>query len=289
MKTITHDQLTPEIAAAGCFVTGMTNEQYHAYPAISNSGLTLIDISPADFAYAEPRETTRAMEIGTAIHAALLEPAAFAIDYLLLRDVADRRCSEYKQAIASHSKAHVLTGKEADKITGMMASVSINNEATELLSRKGHSELSAFVMCPVNEVLMKCRFDRITHDFEVIDIKKTQDSRYESFQRSIAKYRYHVQDAFYSYVFECITGTPLASFRFLAIEENSPHKNKLYEMDDESKQVGHRIAMRNLATYAECERNGDYPYPDGSNELMCLPAWALDEIAESKAFGDMNQ
>src|SRR5690606_39465824 len=66
--------------------TSMSNEEYHSLPdSISKSGLDLIARSPAHYRYAERREPTRAMVIGTAIHAAILEPDVFATEYLLLR------------------------------------------------------------------------------------------------------------------------------------------------------------------------------------------------------------
>ena len=78
MKIITFDELTPELAAAGCLVTGMSNEAYHAYDGISKSGLDLIARSPAHYAYRTASEPTRAMVIGSATHAAILEPEVFA-------------------------------------------------------------------------------------------------------------------------------------------------------------------------------------------------------------------
>lgn len=282
MNIIDYKDLTLELARKGCFVINMPNEAYHAYQGISKSGLDLINRSPAHYAHREQREPTRAMVIGSAIHAAILEPEVFERDYLLLRDVTDRRASAYKEAVKTRSEEFVLTGKEADHVKGMQDSVFLNREATELLSAEGWVELSAFVECNETGALLKARFDKLNADGTAVDLKSTTDIRYEQFQRSIGNYRYHVQDAHYSRVFHLITGYNLKAFKFVCVESASPHASKIYRLDDESRNIGYRAAMADLAVYAECERTGEWPYPDGSEELITLPAWALDDEAEAE-------
>ena len=65
--------------------TDLSNRDYHAHPAISKSGLDLISRSPAHYRYRAPKEPSRAMEIGTAIHTALLEPDRYAAEYVIDR------------------------------------------------------------------------------------------------------------------------------------------------------------------------------------------------------------
>lgn len=280
---IDYKDLTPELARKGCFVTNMPNDAYHAYEGISKSGLDLIDRSPAHYAHREAREPTRAMVLGSAIHAAILEPDLFESEYLLLRDVTDRRSSAYKEAIKSRDESFVLTGKEADQVKGMQDAIYLNSDAVKLLSCEGWTELAAFIECPETGVLLKAKFDRINSDGVSVDLKSTQDIRYDQFQRSVGSYRYHVQHAHYSRVFELIAGFELKAFKFLCVESSAPHASKVYTLDDEAKQVGLRVAMRNIRTYAECERTGNWPYPDGSEELMSLPVWAIDEQDEDAA------
>ena len=90
----------------------MTNHEYHAAPGISKSGLALIMRSPAHFMFQEKRASSRAFVIGSAAHAAILEPELFAAQYMLLREVTDRRASAYKQAAAVHGEkcTHLING-----------------------------------------------------------------------------------------------------------------------------------------------------------------------------------
>src|SRR5690625_2309598 len=84
------------------FIAGMPNEVYHASPGVSKSGLDKINRSPAHYKFAPEVAQTRNMVLGAAMHAALLEPGLFEQEYLLLRDVKDRRVSAYKEAIKNH-------------------------------------------------------------------------------------------------------------------------------------------------------------------------------------------
>lgn len=265
-----------------CAVINMPNEVYHNHPSISKSGLDLINRSIAHYEYRTPFESTRHMEIGTAIHAALFEHERYKSEYILLPNVKDRRASEYKQAVKSAGTSElVLVGHESDKVNGMYQSVSLNKEAMELLS-DGYPELSVFAVCQATGLHLRCRFDFLTRGGVAVDLKKTQDVRYDKFQRSIGSYRYHVQDAFYTYV-AALAGINVKEFKFLAVEEQSPHSNKLYTLDDEAKAVGRREFNRDLISYAEFKKSGGIPAGlVQESELMSLPFWALDEEAEAE-------
>lgn len=272
MNPITYDQLTPELAAAGCLVIGMPNDAYHAYPAWNKSSLDLIARSPAHYRYSAKREATRAMEIGSAVHAAILEPELFAQEYMLLQDVTDRRSSAYKEACKTYPSDRVLTGTEAAQVAGIQASV-----RCPLLDADGWAEISVFATCPETGLLIKCRFDYLTTDGRALDLKTTQDACAAEFAKSVFNYRYHVQDAFYRHVFAAATGTELQSFTFLAIEKEPPLYHAEYELDAEAQEIGRFYAMRDLRTAAACEQSGEWPAPANDNRLLSLPGWAVSE------------
>lgn len=265
-----------------CAVINMPNNAYHSHPSISKSGLDLINRSIAHYEYRTPFEPTRHMEIGTAIHAAMFEHERYKKEYILLPNVKDRRASEYKQAVkAAGTSELVLVGHESDKVNGMYQSVSLNGDAMALLS-SGYPELSVFAVCSDTGLRLRCRFDFLNSGGVAVDLKKTQDVRYEKFQRSVGAYRYHVQDAFYTYV-AAMAGIKVDEFKFLCVEELTPHANKLYTLDDEAKAVGRREFMKDLQAYAGFRKSGGIP--EGivqQPELMSLPMWALDEEADAE-------
>jgi len=260
-------------------VIGMPNEDYHAHESISKSGLDLIARSPAHYRFRQSMEPTRAMEIGTAIHTAILEPARFDSEYVLLKDVKDRRASEYKQAVATHGTERVLVSTEADNVIGMRESVFSNTQAKKWLNDKGTAELSIFAIDPVTKVTVRIRPDFLNQDNVILDLKKTQDARPDVFSRTILNYRYHVQVAFYMDVFKWATGEDAAGFRIVTVEEKLPHAVMVYRLDDTAIAEGRRLYREALNTYADCLASDEWPfYESGPDEIIGLPDFEIRRI-----------
>lgn len=265
----------------------MSNTEYHAESAsISNSGLSLVDRSPAHYRYQPPNVSTRPMVIGSAIHAAILEPALFDETYLLLKEVKDRRAAAYKDAIKTHDPDMVLTGPESDYVIGMRESASHCAAAHKLLTADGRAELSVFTTDPVTGVRVKAKLDWVTAAGQAVDLKKTTDARERNFGNSVARYRYYVQQAFYSDVWFWETGEHLQSFQFFAIEERLPHASKLWELDTEAVNHGRKIYRENLNTYADCLAADEWPAYDQEHNLLSLPVWAAPDVDDDFTFDE---
>jgi len=277
MRIIDYSEFTPELAASGVAVLNMPNEAYHAFGGISKTGLDLIDRSPAHYACRGPFKQTRPMVVGSAIHCAVLEPDLFFKQYVLLGDSIDRKSPIYKKAVAEHGDGNVLVASEVRQVIGMYEGIQADKKAMKRINQPGWCEISLFATDPETGVLVKCRFDKLTESGLGIDLKSTKDSSYSEFQKTIANYRYHVQEAWYRYVFRLVSGQNLSGYLFLAVESEMPHCCKIWELDTESQLQGDREAMKNLETYAECVRSGKWPAPDSELELITLPAWAIDE------------
>lgn len=264
----------------GTLYINMPDSIYHTSPGISKSGLDRITLSPAHYRYREPSEPSRFMAIGSAIHAALLQPDVFAAKYLQLRDVKVRTASEYKAAVKDwlHGADFVLTGPESDHIAGMQAAVDSSQHARELLGgNDGYFEASLFVKDPITGVLVRVRFDRLREDGRIIDLKKTRDCRAEKFTRHIAEYRYHVQAALYSDALEWATGEPARAFVMLAIEDKLPHALKPYILDADAMREGRKQYRADLNRYAECLARDEWPCYDTAPEFIGLPVWAMED------------
>jgi len=261
-----------------CIVRGMPNAVYHSTEHISKSQLDLFDRSPAHLACAGPIEPTRAMEIGTAIHTAILEPERFKEEYILLTDAKDRRSALYRDASKVHGTERVLVSTECEKVEGMRITAHAYHEYTDNYLNKPHEiELSYFGICSETGVPIKCRFDLITECGHALDLKKTQDVRLDALGRAILNYRYHVQWAFYSHVYECVTGEPLKSFNFFFTEENAPHSCQIARLCEETKQLGTAETLENLEAYASNPNATDGTWR--APEVISLPVWYLNQNA----------
>ena len=264
----------------GYYYSGMPNETYHEHDSISKSGLDLIERDPYHYFNRKPMEQTRPMQVGSAIHAAILEPGVFEEKYCMLPTLKDRRQPEYKQAVKAYGEGNVFTGNDCENIANIQKAVWANKEASELLSVEGWFELSGFVKDPSTGVVCRHRFDKLNVDGWAVDLKKTQDVRSEKFSRSISDYRYHVQDAFYLAQYEWITGKQLDGMKFICVEEKWPHKVAVYQLCDITREIGRQMFRFNLDMYAQCLQDSGMYHNNTETEIISLPEWVLRQYED---------
>jgi exodeoxyribonuclease VIII len=257
----------------GKFVDGMPNGEYHSLDGISKSGLDKIARSPAHYRLGLRKPATQNMHIGTAIHTAILEPDRFDFEYVVIDG--DRRGKEYKEAVKSVGAELVILKKDHKKVLSMRESCHDNFEAMQILTKPGKAELSAICTDPETGVQIRARFDWLTDCGISLDVKKTQDIRKDKFSKSVFDYRYHVQDAMYSFVYQQVTGQPIQAFKFLAVEEEAPNSSKVYELGSLEKEMGAYYFRRDLRVYAECVNSGKWPHPECGDGVIELSNWAV--------------
>lgn len=258
------------------FIKDMPNEEYHSYKGVSKSGLDKVARSPAHYKGIKQKEPTRAMAIGTAIHAAILEPTRFDKEYCIT-EAPLRTAKAYKDAKAEHGGELTLTAPEGEKVMGMRKAVESNSHALAELNKEGDAELSATCTDPETGVIIRARFDWLNVDRVVVDVKKTQDIREGKFAKSVGDYRYHVQEAMYSFIYKQITGDDIASFYFLAVEEEAPHSNRMFLLSDLAREMGMFYFRRDLRVYADCINSGKWPHPNDGDGVIELSNWAISE------------
>ena len=274
MKIIQYKDLTPELARAGCFVLNMPNDAYHAYEGISKSGLDLINKSPLHYLAGVKPKSKRHLELGTALHTAVLEPVRFKSEYMILAGVKVRTASEYKSAVKANGSERVLTETEGANLVSTQEAIQSDPVLAAELAACDLFELSAFI--EIDGVLCRCRYDALkSKDLISIDLKTTQCSDREDFAKSVYNYRYHVQAAFYSDIFCRITGAPLKAFKFLAVENEPPHCPMLYTLDDEALIIGAAVMAENMEAYAHADKYSNWFGYEQTNEPLSLPGWAL--------------
>lgn len=253
-------------------ITDMSNAAYHAHHAVSKSTLDKIARSPLHCkAYLDGvrTEPTAAMQFGTALHTAVLEPAKFSDEFAVFDG--DRRTkagkAEYEE-LAAAGKI-VLKREDRDAIRSMREAVFAHPEARELLWNRGlRVEHSVFWTDAVTGLECKCRPDGWGEGY-IADVKTTEDASPEGFARSVATYRYHVQAAHY------MAGTGINRFFFVAIEKKPPYAVAVYELDSIALALGEQIRRENLMLYAECQASGFWPGYGNTVQTLSLPPWAF--------------
>jgi PDDEXK-like domain of unknown function (DUF3799) len=270
-------------------IHGMANEVYHSTPAVSNTVLSSMSRSPAHcFALhvSEDRRkqaTSPAFFAGTLAHCAILEAGALLDRYMLKPEGLDMRTKEGK-AWKAALPAGVLTIDADEYATALAQRDAVQGvpELAELLA-DGVAEVSAFWRDDETGLQCKCRPDWVhtLSDGRVIlvDVKTTVDASPQQFNRSVWRYGYHRQAAWYSAGYARAAGVEVAGFVFAAVTSAHPFIGAAHTLDDDYMRIGQDECRRLLDEYADCKLTGRWPAFPGMN-LLSPPAWAAqsDEV-----------
>ena len=256
----------------------MAPGEYHAHPARSKSYLwKLYSSTPAYAEYSES-ETTSAMDLGTAVHIAALEPERFATD--VIRGPDDRRGNKWKDALEegdAYGKL-VLTSGDYDKSIRMGDAARKLPIVRQLSESQLLYEASGFWTDPETGIECRCRPDIYSPAFELMaDLKTTTDAAAFTWAKRAADMGYHAQEAWYTDGWEAAGGGLVDGFVFIAIESDYPHMSAAYELTPSAVAEGRLVMAKALTTFKNCRESGLFPgYPEAVQELD-IPAWAYRE------------
>jgi len=122
-------------------------------------------------------------------------------------------------------------------------------------------------------VLVRARYDIVTSHGLIVDVKKTQDASEEGFSKSAGNFRYHFQAAWYTRVYEWLTGEPPAGYAIIAVEEKPPHYTRVYVFDDEAIAAGNDLVDAAIDLYRVCSEADIWPLPPAEPAVLALKPW----------------
>lgn len=187
----------------------------------------------------------------------------------------------------------VLKADDADTIEGIRRSISRNSDCRMILA-KGRAELSYFWTDPETGIPCRIRPDWIIQDIfgriiGLADLKTTDDASKEGFRRSVEKYGYDLQAAFYVDAIKQLIGRELPFF-FIAVEKKAPHSVAVYRADDEMLETGRNPNSRRSYRFALnalswCLENQCWPgYQAPADDLSSIETIGLSDYAMRKAY-----
>lgn len=247
----------------------VSNEEYHACRSISKSGLDAFSRSPAHYqAYLNgEREETNALKRGTLIHCAVLEPDFLNVRYFGLPEVLDVRTKIGKakyQEYAEKSGGKIIVTAEEWRMAWRIRDEVQRHKIARLLFDGGQSEVSIFSI--LQGVPVRCRPDYINGAI-MPDVKSTVDARPGPFLKSIEKYRYYVQAAYYMDI-ALTQGIEVDHFPFVAFEKEEPFGIYCHNLDADSIQQGRKEYIADLDYYKRCLDSDKWPsYPEEFTEI----------------------
>ena len=252
----------------------MNDSEYRSNPAVNKSTLWEMRKSPLHYwhlMHDTPKEDTKAMQFGRAVHSRLLQPESFDAEYAVAPEC-DRRTKEGK-AIWNDLMS---SGKEIVSRDDMNTILAMEKEfqavrATLFDVDSLQTEVPLLWTDDETGVDCKGRLDAITTEY-VIDYKTTTDASTNAFHREALRYGYDLQAAMYMEAARANGYNP-KGFIFIAQEKNAPYLINILHASDAFLDRGRWIMRDLLAQYKECRKNNQWP-GYGINQLI-LNEWEV--------------
>ena len=252
----------------------MSQKAYREAEGISRSELYAIKKSPLHFKYQQdnPKEDTKALKFGRAVHKYILENDDFYNEYVV-EPVFDKRTKAGKEAyqlfLAEACDKETISEDDLSVIKDMYAAVQAHPLAVALLT--GEHEKDFFWTDDVTGEKCKCRPDCLTEldgKKYIVDYKSTDSCEDGHFERACRKYGYKFQAGMYR---EGVFQNTFEDygFAFVAQEKTAPYAVRVYICSDEFISEGYDIFRELLGIYHYCKENeiwygyeGITGYPD---------------------------
>lgn len=268
-------------------IDGMPDDVYHRDPvpggSLSSSGARkLLATSPAryDHERRNPPPSTDRFDLGKAFHQLVLGGGAdiHVIDApdWRSRDARDQKAAAYAagltpllaadhqraQDMADAVRAHPIAGPLFDPVTGK-------------------AEQSLFWIDQPTGAWCRARYDFLRHRagrgrLVIPDLKSTDAADLDSVTKSIGRYGYHQQAAFYSdaaiHLDLAADDTDIA-FLLVFVEKAPPHAIRIVQVDPDDIAAGRRRNRQALEVFAECQATGHWPGYPTDIELVSLPPY----------------
>lgn len=252
---------------------------YLAGPEVSKSSLwTLHTRSPAHARI--EKETSNAMQLGTAIHCAVLEPDCFCQRFH--RGPEDRRGNRWKEALDEYGE-RLLTAGDYDDALAVRDALRHHPIIRRLTGAGSVREVSAFATDAETGLRLRARPDAFAPSCGLMaDLKTTSDARASEFARRVGQLGYHAGEAFYTDVWRA-AGGDLDAFVFVAVEPRPPYAAQVYELTPDAVEEGRAIIRKALDRWADCAERNEWPAYPAEIVSLDLRKW---DYRETQPTGD---
>jgi len=265
----------------------MEDADYRALDRMNQSSIKhgLRSMEHMRHAMQNPSPSTPALEFGSLVHTAVLEPDMLNVAYAVAPNV-DRRTKGGKQEWADFLECNSdkIVVKEDDMIKARDISASVRKHtlATKWLSnKKGMVEHVCVWDDDDTGVDCKAKIDLYIPPARngapvVVDLKTTNDASPTGFAKSVAKFHYHLQAAFY------LDGVAKsnkrhAKFVFIAVEKEAPYSVGVYMLDQDAIEAGRKLYKNVLSDWTKAVQSDKFVGYGELLETLSLPTWALPD------------
>lgn len=235
------------------------NEDYHAGVGISSSYIRRFGQSQLH-AIEHKQESTPNLKFGTAAHALIVEgQEAFDKEVRVL--TGSPYTKAYKEEKAEYEEQGFIVLKEDDVKLIQSMKDSMVYEGNAYLNAKG-KVAEASIYWYEDDVLCKCRPDMLCPPLKepnsdnkivIIDYKTTISCEPFAFNKSVKKYGYDMQAAWYRRGL-LMAGYDVEDFVFIAQEKVHPYASKVFRITKEQMDFGWTMMESYLSDYKEYQK-----------------------------------
>lgn len=233
-------------------------DEYRALDAVNFHRLSDYRRSPAAcwLRMQEPQLPTRPQLLGTALHAAILEPKVFTDTFRVQTHDGRTREGKAERADAEARGLILLNSDEYGDVNGMARSLQTHPRASKLLGEATSVEQSALWQAPQGR-LCKARRDLVGPGW-IADIKTVSNlDRFSPW--TLTELGYYRQAAWYSWAEKCLDKPQAEHFFFLVVVSSPPFESQVFRLTENAMQAGKMENDRLLDLYLMSERENRWP------------------------------
>lgn len=194
------------------------------------------------------------------------------------------KAAKEQRAAAYADGSTPILAADYESVLAMKAAV-LAHPLAAVLFADGLPELSGWWRDEPTDTGLRFRPDWLT-EFDgrpvCVDLKTTVNADPAEFGRSVVKFGYHQQAAWY------LAGLAAhaideARFLFVCVEKAAPHLVSVIELDAEALTEGAYLNRQAIDLYAECTATGIWPAYGTGIHTIGLPAWATRNALRADA------
>lgn len=266
-------------------VDGMREEEYHAHPALSASGMKQILRSPKHYLQSRMERVEKpAFDIGHAAHSLVLgvgQPID-QIDEKLLSADGGIRSNAAKAKVEEIRAAGKVPLKPVtyQKVVRMRDAILANAKARAILEMPRYTEVSLFACDPETGVPLRGRLDVLTGGL-CSDVKTTPDVREFKLRSVIQDFGYDVQGEVYRLLVELVLGIEPEPVQLIFVEKEAPYEVRVVKLGERWQAGGYARMRKAIEVFQSCIEFGVWPGADdeeGDATEIEPPAYYLADV-----------
>ncbi|MDO5533206.1 MAG: PD-(D/E)XK nuclease-like domain-containing protein [Propionibacteriaceae bacterium] len=243
-------------------------------PSLSYSGAKVLLAGPPGryFHQLTHRQHKAAWDFGHAWHSLILGKGD---------PVVEVRAKDWRTKAAQEARANAYDRGFVPLLTHevetarRMADRFLDDPEVAALLADGVPEVSMFGLDPVTGSWIRGRIDWVNGDLGAfVDVKTTTDASAAGFNKSVEKFGYAMQAAWYGDLAEQLPELPdVDRFVFAAQEKDAPYFPHVFELNADWLAIGRHLNRQALDLFAECLAADQWPGYGPGITTLAPPAW----------------